>query len=112
MWRQESGFLEMFLAYYSQFEDNLTEKKAYRDFLYDILSLHERYLLYVRTNTHVQYIISCFFIVLFYIFLSSSVKRFLKLWLLRKYCGCFLLFRKLNFQLSVSKFKGRSTYNK
>ena len=41
MWREESGFLEMFLAYYNQFED-LTGKKEYRDFLFDVLSLHEQ----------------------------------------------------------------------
>ena len=44
MWREEFGFLEMFLAYYSQFEDNLTQQKAYRDFLFDVLIAHERYL--------------------------------------------------------------------
>lgn len=42
MWREESGFLEMFLAYYSQFEENVTEQKPYRDFLFDVLCLHER----------------------------------------------------------------------
>ena len=42
MWREESGFLEMFLAYYSQFEENLVSAKTYRDFLFDILCLHER----------------------------------------------------------------------
>ena len=42
MWREESGFLEMFLAYYNQFEENVTCKKAYRDFLFDILCLHEQ----------------------------------------------------------------------
>ena len=42
MWRQESGFLEMFLAYYGQFEENLTSPKAYRDFLLEVLSAHEQ----------------------------------------------------------------------
>ena len=41
MWRQEAGFLEMFLAYYSQFEENLVGNKAYRDFLFDIICAHE-----------------------------------------------------------------------
>ena len=41
MWREESGFLEMFLAYYSQFEENLTSQKAYRDFLMEVLCHHE-----------------------------------------------------------------------
>ena len=41
MWREESGFLEMFLAYYSQFEENLTGKKAYRDFLLEVLGARE-----------------------------------------------------------------------
>ena len=41
MWREETGVLEMFMAYYSQFEENVTERKAYRDFLFDILCLHE-----------------------------------------------------------------------
>ena len=42
MWREESGFLEMFLAYYNQYEENVTGKKAYRDFLSDIICVHER----------------------------------------------------------------------
>ena len=41
MWRVENGFLEMFLAYYSQFEENVSEKKAYRDFLLEVLCAHE-----------------------------------------------------------------------
>ena len=41
MWREESGFLEMFLAYYSQFEENVAGGKAYRDFLFDIICAHE-----------------------------------------------------------------------
>lgn len=42
MWREEIGFLETFLAYYSQFDENLTQKKTYRDFLCDIISAHEQ----------------------------------------------------------------------
>lgn len=45
MWRGETGFLETFLAYYSQFDENVMEKKAYRDFLVDIISAHENSLL-------------------------------------------------------------------
>lgn len=41
MWREESGFLEMFLAYYGQFEENVVSQKAYRDFLFDIICAHE-----------------------------------------------------------------------
>ena len=41
MWREESGFLEMFLAYYSQFEENVSGRKAYRDFLLEVLCAHE-----------------------------------------------------------------------
>lgn len=40
MWQKESGFLEMFLAYYNEFEENVTEEKTYRDFLFDIISHH------------------------------------------------------------------------
>ena len=39
MWRDETGTLEMFLAYYGQFDE--ATKKPHRDFLFDILSLHE-----------------------------------------------------------------------
>ena len=41
MWREEIGFLEMFLAYYCEFEENLTRKRAYRDFLLEVLCAHE-----------------------------------------------------------------------
>lgn len=42
MWRQESGFCEMFLAYYNcHFMDAVTPQTSYRDFLFEILSRHE-----------------------------------------------------------------------
>ena len=47
MWRQESGFLEIFLAYYSQFEENILTKKSYTDFLFDIISAHEQSITWV-----------------------------------------------------------------
>lgn len=47
MWRDEAGFLEMFLAYYSQYEENVTSHKGYRDFLFDIISTHEMSMSYV-----------------------------------------------------------------
>lgn len=42
MWRNEAGCLEMFLAYYSQFQENFAQRKPYRDFLFEIISAHER----------------------------------------------------------------------
>lgn len=41
MWREQAGFLEMFLAYYGQFEENLLRKKTYTEFLFDIICAHE-----------------------------------------------------------------------
>lgn len=41
MWRYESGVLEMFLTYYSQFEENSLTQRTYRDFLVEVLSAHE-----------------------------------------------------------------------
>ena len=50
MWQQESGVLEMFLAYYNQFEENLVGNKAYRDFLMEIICSHETSLKWVSAG--------------------------------------------------------------
>lgn len=42
MWRQETGFLEMFLSYYWQFQRETKSVRDYRDFLFDVLNVHEQ----------------------------------------------------------------------
>lgn len=41
MWREQAGFLEMFLAYYAQCEENVLRKKTYTEFLFNIICAHE-----------------------------------------------------------------------
>ena len=42
MWRDETDFLDLFMAYYnSHFESHETSKKKYRDFLMEIITAHE-----------------------------------------------------------------------
>lgn len=44
MWREEVGCLEMFLAYFKANVEDVGKTVTYRDFLSDILSVHEKHL--------------------------------------------------------------------
>ena len=44
MWRDQIGCLEMFLAYFKANVEDVGKNLSYRDFLSDVLNVHEQHL--------------------------------------------------------------------